>query len=655
MKRIFHILCIAIGFIVLWNCDKPQPVDPENKPEEQYDFKLEVTDITSTSCRFSVVPADDKMSYVVMFVEQSEYDAFESDFKYQDDDLAWFEQRALEEGKDLSDWLKDFLRTGPLESEEKGLMPGVSYYLYAYGLDYEGYFTTGVTKYAFATPEITQEELGFKIEVTDIGLTKATVNVTADKENAVFFMNVFSMDQYQQWGGDETAFATHALALVDYYVTMGRTTEEMVANLGSVGSESLVFDDLLDDTEYIAYAVGIDENFYVNTKATVVHFKTKKAVASSNTFEINITGTTYCSVLGTVTPSNGDQFICSIQPKEQLEAYGSDAEIMYDLVATYQKWDALDKVLYAGEVVDLEPISSLSPSTDYVVLCFGWDEAPTTGLTRAEFTTEKEGGRPQEQEMTFVLSDIIHNKVTVNILPKLGLYYFYDCMSMKTFEEYVASEGSEDEAICRFLDERIDYGAEFFYCTRAEYLADMGAAIGKQKWTFTGLEQDSEYMIVAATVNMTTGKIALRKPFCSEVFRTTILIESNATVEFVIDKYYDGTELAELDPTQFSKCKGMVMVPYEIVPNAEAAHWRTTFTYGEFASWAERDDILIELDYKSDKDKTQGYAVVHYDQVVSFLGMAEDAEGYTGPFALYEFTAKKGGASPAAEFIESLK
>ena len=228
-------------------------------------------------------------------------------------------------------------------------------------------------------------------------------------------------------------------------------------------------------------------------------------------------------------------------------------------------------------------------------------------------------------------------------------------MSMKTFEEYVASEGSEDEAICRFLDERIDYGAEFFYCTRAEYLADMGAAIGKQKWTFTGLEQDSEYMIVAATVNMTTGKIALRKPFCSEVFRTTILIESNATVEFVIDKYYDGTELAELDPTQFSKCKGMVMVPYEIVPNAEAAHWRTTFTYGEFASWAERDDILIELDYKSDQDKTQGYAVVHYDQVVSFLGMAEDAEGYTGPFALYEFTAKKGGASPAAEFIESLK
>lgn len=657
MKRIFTLVCLLMGIFVFWGCENVPPVVPDDpdQPELQYDFKLSVTDVTSTSCRFSVVPTYEQMSYVAMIVEKSEFDSFEDEYKYQDDDLAWFRQRAMEDGKSLAEWLEDFLHVGAIEDEELGLMPGVKYYLYAYGLDFEGYFTTGVTKYEFETPEIQQNELGFKIEVTDIGLTKATVNVTADKENAVFFVNVFSPEQYQQWGGDETAFATHAMALVDYYVTMGRTTEEMVANLGSVGSASLVFDDLIDNTEYMAYAVGIDENFYVNTKAEVFMFTTKKAAESANTFDINITGTTYCSVLGTVTPSNADQFICSIQPKEQLMEYESDTDIMYDLVATYQKWDALDKVLYKDTVIDLEPISSLSPSTEYVVLCFGWDEAPTTGLTRAEFKTEPEGGRPQNQEMTFTLSDIIHNKVTVNIVPKLGLYYFYDCMPVKLLEEYMASEGSEDDAMCRFIDERIDYGAEFFSCTRAEYLADMGAAIGKQKWTFTDLEQDSEYVIVAATVNMSTGLIAYRKAFSSEVFRTTILIESDAAIEFVIDKYYDGTELAELDPVQFSKCKGMVMVPYTIVPNSDAAHWRTTFTYGEFASWAKRDDILFELDYQCDSDKTQGFAVVHYNQIVSFMGIAVNDEGYTGPFALYEFTAKKGGASPAQEFIDSLK
>ena len=107
-------------------------------------------------------------------------------------------------------------------------------------------------------------------------------------------------------------------------------------------------------------------------------------------------------------------------------------------------------------------------ASEYVVVCFGWDDAPTTGLTMVEFKTAAAGGNPRAQELTFELSDIIHNKVTVNITPKLGLHYFYDCMSVETLNEYVVSEGSEDEAICRFIDERIDYGADFFSCTRAE-------------------------------------------------------------------------------------------------------------------------------------------------------------------------------------------
>ena len=654
MKELQKIALCVFAALMMWCCEKPQTEEPDIPQEPVADFVLAVSDVTAVSCHFAVTPKDEQMPYVVMLVEKSDFDEFETEYAYQDNDLEWFQQKAVEEGKDLDEWLKDFLHVGPFEADEKGLMPGTSYYLYAYGLDYEGYFMTGVTKMEFSTPEIVQKEMTFEIDVTDVGLSKATVSVQASEEAGLFFMNVFSEQQYQEWGGDETAFANHAAALVDYYVTMGRTLEEIVTNLGSVGKASISFDDLTADTEYIAYAVGIDENFFVNTKATVVRFTTKKAVQSSNTFTVDITGTTFCSVQGTVTPSNDDPYICTIQPKMQLDNYSSDEEIMYELVATYDKWDALQDVLYAGETVDLEEISSLAAETEYVVVCFGWNEAPTTGLTKVAFTTAAAGGNPRAQELTFELSDIIHNKVTVDITPKLGLHYFYDCMSVKTLNEYIATEGSEDEAICRFIDERIDYGAEFFNCTRKEYLEDMGAAIGKQKWTFTGLEEDTEYLIVAATVNMTTGKIALRKPFRSDVFRTTVLIESDAAVTFVIDKYYDGTELAELDPVQFSKCKGLVMVPYKIVPNASAAHWRTTFTYGEFASWAERDDILIELDYKSDEDKTQGFAVVHYDQIVAFLGMAENNEGYTGPFTVYEFTAERGKTSPAQEFIDSL-
>lgn len=653
MKRIFDFLVVLLMTFVIACCDKPQPEQSHDKPEGE--FVLEVSDLTSTSCHFSVSPLIEDMTYIVMIVAKAEYDKFEDEYAYQDNDLEWFERKAEEEGKALNEWLDGFLHKGDFADDENGLMPGISYYLYAYGLTVDGYFTSGVTKLEFTTPEVEMTDVTFDLKVSEIGLTEAKVEVTASAEDALFFVNVFTVQQYEEWGGGEIAFANHALALVDYYVKLGQTVDAMVLNLGHVGKMDAIFDGLTADTEYVAYAVGIDDRFFVNTKAETFTFKTKKVIESSNTFAVDIQETTFCSVIGTVTPSNDDPFVCLIQAKSQFENYESDSDIMYELVSTYQKWDSLDEVLYSGEIVDLEEISFLSPETEYYLFCFGWDEAPTTPLTKVEFKTMAGGGNPRGQELTFLLSDIIHNKATVTISPKLGIHYFYDCMPVSKLEEYTASEGSEDEAICRFLDESIDYGAEYFECTRAEYLEEVGAAIGKQKWTFTGLEEDTEYIIVAATVNLALGNINPRTPFRSEAFRTTVLIESNASIEFRIDKYYDGTELAALDPSQFSKCKGMVMVPYTIVPDDEAAHWRTTFTYGEFASWAERDDILFELDYQSDYDKTQGFAVVHYDQIVSFMGIAEDVNGYTGPFTLYEFMAVKGGASPAREFIDSLK
>lgn len=645
---------IVAVFLLLSACDKPEPEVPEEPVVPDYEFLLDVSDVTSTSCRFSVTPADEAMTYVVMLVDKASYDEYENEFKYQDSDLEWFERKAMEEGLTLEDWLAGFLKKGKFEGEESGLMPGENYYLYAYGLDYQGYFTTGVTKVEFSTPEIPMTDVSFTIEVKDIGLTSAKVDVTPSDDKARYFVNVFSMEEYQQWGGNDDAFAAQAAALVDYYIMMGKTLKEIVANLGSIGHTAIPFDDLTDNTEYIAYAIGIDDNFFINSLPSVVRFKTSEVKVSDNTFAIDITGTTFCSVSGTVTPSNDDPFVCAIQPKAQVDLYESETDLMYEVVSTYDKWDALDEILYVGETVDLEAISSLEPSMDYVVLCFGWEGAPTTPLFKAEFTTDKAGGRPQQQELKFSFTDIQHNKFTVHITPKVGLHYFYECISVGELERRVAAAGTRDEAICTFLDEKIDYGAEFFGCTRAEYLADMGAAIGKDTWTFTGLEEDTEYVVVAASVNMNTGRLALRKGFCSEAVRTGVLIESDAEIAFSIDKYYDGSELAALDPVQFGKCEGMVLVPYQVIPNGTAAHWRTTFAYGEFRSWAERDDVLLELDYKCDEDKTQGYAVVHYDQIVSFLGIAVNDEGYTGPFTIYEFKAERGGASPAREFMDQI-
>lgn len=118
-----------MGAMVFWACDKPQPEGPVQPEGPDADFVLSVSDVTSVSCHFSVIPADDQMSYVVMLVEKSEFDEFEDEYKYQDSDLEWFRRKAEEEGKNLSEWLEDFLHKGSFENDERGLMPGQSYYL----------------------------------------------------------------------------------------------------------------------------------------------------------------------------------------------------------------------------------------------------------------------------------------------------------------------------------------------------------------------------------------------------------------------------------------------------------------------------------------------------------------------------------------------
>ena len=126
-------LACILSMLSFIGCNEPDPVvQPDPVPTE--DFILEVSEVTSVSCHFSVTPADKDMTYVVMLVEKADFDGFENEYEYQDNDLDWFNNKAMEEGKTLEDWLEDFLHKGSFESDEMGLMPGTSYYLYAYVL-----------------------------------------------------------------------------------------------------------------------------------------------------------------------------------------------------------------------------------------------------------------------------------------------------------------------------------------------------------------------------------------------------------------------------------------------------------------------------------------------------------------------------------------
>ena len=664
-SKFFASLLAFVAMMLAVGC-QPEPVDKPDVPDEQPCFTFEILEAEKTAVSFRVIPLAEEMPYVIMIVDKASFDAFESVEAYIADDLAWFDQIALGMGISLEDYLATILTTGVKEDSAEGLSPDTEYYLYAYHLTAEGEVVSDLVYKAFKTAALDKSDATFEVSVSDIGYNEATINVVPSSTTATYFVNIISVERMADFGEGAEAYVNHLVALRDYYLGMNATTEQMIANLCFAGAKSLTIDDLTSGIKHYAYAIGVDDDFLPNTEAFVVEFDTLAAESSELTFEVNITAIDYDHVEGMVTPSNDNEaYVCSIQTSESLTWYASDEEFMQVLLDDLEWWyGGVETALHTG-VTDLSTYGGLYPETEYVVVCFGYDGAPTTELFTYPFTTTEASGNPEDLVVEFDIDyeRLSHNTVYVTAKPSEGVYYFLSYISTFDLECYVDEYGTEDAALVAYANEEIDYGADFFWCSRAEYLADMGANLGQYTMMFNQLNPNTEYVIYAVAVDINSGDVASSKVSVSETFTTLDKVVSSAAVEFEFGNYYDGSALAELDPERFLNCKGYVVLPYSVVPNADAMNWYTGFFSSDYTEWGCTDeDIYAELityGYEWDSDlvslnRESGVAVLQYDTAFTFLGIAEDYNGNFGAGTLEVVTLSRDGVSPAQEFIDSL-
>lgn len=403
-------------------------------------------------------------------------------------------------------------------------------------------------KVLFKTKSLDITETTFEVVLSDINFNSAKVKVTPSDGSALYFVNVFSEEHYQYFGGNEEAFVNQLLYVRDYYLGKGATIEQMIANLAVAGERELVFEDLVPNTKYYAYAIGIDRDFFANTDAEVKEFSSLSADASGLSFEFSLTEVTYEGIVGTVTPSN-------------------------------------------------------------------------------------------------------------------GCYYFLDWCDVESFTAKAKELGSTDAAAAYFIEEEIAYGAEWFGGSRIEYLTEMGAILGTAVYPIQDLMPDTEYLLMVMPIDLTTGEIAAEKASLSDPFRTENKIWSDAVVNFEFGDIYDGSVLAELDPANFLQCTGYAVMPYKVVVNATAVNWYTQFYPFDMSEWEMTDegiyDELITYGYEWDPEsvslnRTEGMAVMEWETVFTFLGIAEDAEGNFGHGVMETLTARKDQVAPAEELLEQL-
>lgn len=660
MKRVISLIVTTLVVATFVGCrnqiPEPQPQPNPSKPS----LVIELGEITTTSAEFSVTPSDNNITYMVMMAPKEYFDEFTSDEAVIDDDLLWFESLAYDEGITLEEYLANNLRTGTLSDKQCDLTPNNEYVIYAYGLDTKGVPTTALAKESFKTLEVEKNNRTFDIEVSDIGYSTARVSIKPETDDFFYFVNIFSNEDVEYWGGEDVAYDNYVLYLRDYYLAMGATVDQIVANLAYVGDKSIEINKLKPGTKYHAWAVEVNLDFLAASNVATSAFETLEANSSDVVFDIRIEDVDYDRVSGSIYPSNDtDTYLCSIQSAEMLEWYTSDEKLMEAILEDINTWQGgVDKALRSG--VTTFSTTGLSPNKQFVVLCFGYDGTVTTELYRAEFTTPDATGTADELSIEFEISNITHNSVKITTEPSVGHYYFVSYATYKDFTKRAASLGSEDAAIVAYCNEEIEYGAQYFGMSRAEYLYDIGACLGRYTTPFNQLEAETEYIAFAIAVDVTTGEIASEHGSLSDRFTTTKKVTGAAKVEFHFDKYYDGSELAELDPTKYLRCKGFVVVPYTITHNAATEEWYTSYSVGDYTEWGCTDDDiyqqLITYGYEMNVEEVAvnsegGIAVLNYDTAFTFLGLAKDGDGIYGTGTLQVVSFSRNGVSPAEELI----
>ena len=664
--KLFAVLLSAIFMFVAVGCQPESEVKPEPQPDEKPCFEFEILAAGKTTVEFRVTPLAEEMPYIIMIVDKATFDSFESVEAYIADDLAMFDQIALGMGISLEDYLATIVTTGVKEDGTDGLAPDTEYYLYAYHVSVEGEVVSDLEYKEFKTEALGVSEATFEVSVSDIGYREATINVVPSANDVTYCVNIMSQERLAEFGEGAEAYVNHLVALRDYYLGMNATVDQMIANLCFAGSKSLTIDDLTPGAKHVAYAIGVDDDFLPNTEAFVVEFETLAAEGSELTFDVEITATDYDHVEGYVTPSNNEEtYICSIQTAESLEWYASDEEFMQVLIDDLEWWyGGVETALRTG-TTDLSQYGGLYPETEYVIVCFGYNGTPNTELFTFSFSTTEATGNPDDLTVEFDIDyeRLSHNTVYVTARPSVGTYYFMSYISTSELEWYVEDYGSQDAALVAFANEEIDYGADFFWCSRAEYLAEMGATLGQYTMMFNQLNPNTEYIVYAVAVDINSGDVVGERVSVSEAFTTLDKVVSSAAVEFAFGDYYDGSALAALDPERFLSCKGYVVMPYSVVPNDDAMNWYTSFATGDYTEWGCTDeDIYAELitygyEWGSDLvslNRESGVAVLQYDTPFTFLGIAEDYEGNFGVGTLEVVTLSRDGVSSAEEFIATL-
>jgi len=478
----------------------------------------------------------------------------------------------------------------------------------------------------------------FVLEVSDVSKQEAVMRVSPLSDSNAYFATSISR-QYLEWY-HENSVKKYMENIFSDTMWGDMTKKEIFDSLKTVGAyvDSLSYLDV--GAEYVAFAVGLDEDGNITTDTLVVPFTTE-GVVSENTFKVTFDAIDTWGAAFTITPSNDDSYYYTIVPASYAESCGSDEEL---LDAVVQLNSFLIPWYATSGVQEVANDSLLYTDRGYELVVFGYDltyYVPSTKIYRFPFRTAKSDVDISTTTFTANATDIGPRSATVTVTPSNNdAMYYWDVIPDYNYEKYKGDMNG--------------YANLLFEYVGLDALLENGLLRGVDEYSYSyNLDPATKFYVWAVCLNEDgsfAGDVQVVDSFTTEEARL-----STVKAELSFDKYYDGTEVYDaLHETSSwaypESIKGSAYVPVTMVKIGGDSIMRTKaiIAQGDLTDMSD-DDLVYGLDNQGTNWEGTMRFSVPYDTEVTLLAVAQDRDGNYGPVFKYVTTFTKDGISPVSD------
>lgn len=403
--------------------------------EEPLTFAFQITETTEQYVKVLVTPSSENSTWYAAAVEKATFEAWSSAAEF-----LKMVSSELRGRLNAGDSPLEILYSGTTDVTSAGLKPETDYIFYAVGMDQEMNPNSAMKSISFTTGEDTEM---FEIVPDDITSWSASVQVIPDDPETGYHFGIADKTVIDSYESDQD------------YITALLQSKSIKINKGETFWSA---EDLDPQTDYYAFAFGIEPDGTITTALHKKVFTTESVEMSGLTFNTETT-LQYNTVQYTIKPSDSKNAYWYFLISEKEMSDYSPSEIFNkridDVISNYQTGtshsDIFQEIAVYGEISGEETCTA---EQKWYIIAGGINEylQANSELSITEFTT---GKAHLDYTINMSVSKVLARSVTVDIQFSGPMEFYYGIFA----KEYIDNFSSDDELIAAidFEKEGIHY------------------------------------------------------------------------------------------------------------------------------------------------------------------------------------------------------